>query len=103
MDGARGARLPITASFRLRASQAKCGCSLILWGSRGTCEQKSSDGAFLQEKVAHLDRPMMKKAIPKGFAEADRIIHHLLQLYPQLKEKPSILLSPNGPGLHKGG
>jgi hypothetical protein len=29
MDGARGALLPLTAGFRLRAPQARCSCSVI--------------------------------------------------------------------------
>ena len=32
MDGARGALLPLAAGFRLRATQARCGCSIM---SRG--------------------------------------------------------------------
>ena len=31
MDDAGGALLPIAASFRLRGSQAKCGCSIMPW------------------------------------------------------------------------
>ena len=34
MDGARGARLPIAAGFRLRATQARCGGSIMSWGGR---------------------------------------------------------------------
>ncbi len=32
MDGARGALLPIAAGSRLRATQARCGCSVMPWG-----------------------------------------------------------------------
>jgi transposase InsO family protein len=31
MDGTRGAFLPIAAAFRLRATQASCGCSVMSW------------------------------------------------------------------------
>jgi hypothetical protein len=34
MDGARGARLPTAAGFRLRASKARCGGSVMSWGGR---------------------------------------------------------------------
>ena len=60
MDGARGALLPLAADFRLRASQARWGCSLIPCRGRGTCEQKLSDEAFFQNTVASLDSTMMK-------------------------------------------
>ncbi len=31
MDSHRGALLPLAASFRLRATQARCGCSVMAW------------------------------------------------------------------------
>src|SRR6266699_5047842 len=61
MDRARGALLPIAASFRLRASQTRCGCSIIPWGGRGTCEQKSSEvgGGKREEKTVQYQGMMM--------------------------------------------
>ena len=74
MDSQGGALLPLAARFRLRGSQARCECRSIPWAGRGIYEQKSSDGALFQEEVTYLDRTLMKKPVPNGFAEAARII-----------------------------
>ena len=65
MDGTRGALLPLAASFRLRATQARCGGRNMSWGGEGTCQQKNSDGASLQGEMACPDCPLTKKQ-PKG-------------------------------------
>jgi hypothetical protein len=82
MDGTRGALLPLAVRFRLRGSQARCECRSIPWAGRGICEQKSSDGAVFQDEVTYLDRTLMKKPVPNGFAEAARIIHHVPWQHP---------------------
>ena len=73
--------MPIAASFRLRGIEARRGCSIIAWGGRGTCKQKSSNRAFFQEKVACLDYTKDEKRPRKGVAKADPIIHHLQWQY----------------------
>ena len=77
MVGARGALLSFATRFRLRGIEARGGCRSIPWAGLGTSDQKSMGEAFLQEKVACLDGTMMKKRPRRGFAEADRIIHHV--------------------------
>ncbi len=109
MDGARGALLPIAAGFRLRASQARWGCSIIPCRGRGTCEQKSSDEAFFQDTVAYLDCTMMKNDPEMGLQrliELSTISHGCT---PTLLESPVearmsyfaviLLLYPFGPFL----
>ncbi len=44
--------------------------------------QKSTEGAFFQEKIACLDCILMKIRSRKGFAEADQIIHHVQWQHP---------------------
>ena len=92
MDGARGALLPIAAAFRLRASEARCGGSVMSWGGRRRDKQKQSDGASLQDEVARPDCPMTKKPARSVFAEVDRIIHHQERQYLRGKlQHPDIL------------
>jgi hypothetical protein len=57
------------------------------------CQQKKSDGASLQSEMAYLDCPMTKKPAQRGFAEVDRIIHHVQSLYLQELYPLLILLS----------
>jgi hypothetical protein len=61
LDSARGAHLPIAASFRLRATTARCSCSVMSWSGWAMCQQKKSDGASLQDEMACPDCPMTKK------------------------------------------
>jgi hypothetical protein len=69
MDSQGGALLPVAASFRLRASQARYGRNSVPEGGRGTCEQKSSDGAFCSWKKACLDCTLT--SAPQGLTKTD--------------------------------
>lgn len=46
------------------------------------CQQQHSDGASLWEVKICLDGPLTKKPAQGGFAEADRIIHHIQSQHP---------------------
>jgi hypothetical protein len=77
MDDARGALLPRAFAFRLRATTARCSCTVLAWSGECKCQQKKSDGASLQEKMASSIYPMTKKPARSGFAEGNRILHHV--------------------------
>jgi hypothetical protein len=71
-----GAFLPIAAAFRLRATQAREGGSVMSWEGWCKCQQEQLDGPLLQDEVVCPDCPMAKKPARRVFAEVDRIIHH---------------------------
>ena len=54
----------------------------------------SSDGASLWEEKACLIWPMTKNPVRNGFAEVDRIIHHVQWQHPLLPSG-SLLLAPS--------
>ncbi len=81
MDSQGGALLPVAASIRLRASQARYGRNSAPWGGRGACDQKSSDGAFLSLKEACLVCSLTNIQPEMRSQGACQIIHHIQWLY----------------------
>jgi hypothetical protein len=78
LDGTRSALLPVAAGFRLSATQARGGRSVMSPASRCRCHQKNSMRASLREKVACPVGPMtiiQHKTCSQGLVDLSTISH----------------------------
>ena len=80
MDGARGARLPLAAAFRLRGLEARWELYHVM-GRWVKYPQKSSEGASRWGEQALLDCPITKNRPEAALERAGRFIHHVQRQY----------------------